>query len=166
MITRLGILCQVNNKKKCFLNLVVLSLDFSGLETRNEELFKESFRKSVLNRMIDFLYSHETLFSSISLNPLFRELKKEKDIKSLVMPDDLTSGCNISINFTTDRKYNEMMGFTQTEVKGILQTLGIENRIAVEDLGRYYDGYLFNIKASENMVPGNLFIYLLSNSVI
>jgi hypothetical protein len=59
-----------------------------------------------------------------------------------------------------------MMGFTQTEVKGILQTLGIENRIAVEDLGRYYDGYLFNIKASENMVPGNLFIYLLSNSVI
>ncbi|MCP5105319.1 MAG: AAA family ATPase, partial [bacterium] len=64
--------------------LVVLSLDFSGLETKNEELFKESFTKNVRNRMIDCLYGHETLFASIDLNSFIDELKKEKDIKSLV----------------------------------------------------------------------------------
>jgi hypothetical protein len=216
-------------------NMVVLSLDFSGLETKNEELFKESFRKNVLNRMIDFLYSHETLFSRISPGPIIEKLEKEKDIKSLVdmfltqikrtgkevcllideydhfandiiamgtgsyykklvrakgfvrdfyeavkegakrninrvfitgispvMLDDLTSGYNISLDFTTSCKYNEMMGFTETEVRGILQTLGLEKRISVEDLRRYYDGYLFNIKAKERVYNPDMVLYYLT----
>jgi hypothetical protein len=216
-------------------SLVALSLDFSVLETGSEELFKESFRKNVLNRMIDSLYKHETLFSPISPEHIIEKLEKEKDIKALVdifltqiartgkevfllideydhfandiiamgagsyykklvqargfvrdfyeavkegvkrnikrvfitgispvMLDDLTSGYNISINLSTDRKYNEMMGFTQTEVKGILQTLGIEKKIAVEDLDRYYDGYLFNIKAVERVFNPDMVLYYLS----
>ncbi len=216
-------------------SLVVLSLDFSGLETGSEELFKESFRKNVLNRMIDFLYKHETLFSRISPEAIIEKLEKEKDIKALVdifltqlyrtgkelfliideydhfandilamgagsyykkliqargfvrdfyeaikegakrnikrifitgispiMLDDLTSGYNIALNFTTDYKYNEMMGFTQTEVKGILKTMGIEKKIDVEDLKRYYDGYLFNIKAVERVYNPDMVLYYLS----
>jgi hypothetical protein len=216
-------------------SLVVLSLDFSGLETSNEGLFKESFRKNVLNRMIAFLYRHETLFSRISPESIIEKLEKEKDIKALVdifltqidragkevfliideydhfandiiamgagsyykkliqargfvrdfyeavkegakrnikrvfitgispvMLDDLTSGYNIALNFTTDCKYNEMMGFTQSEVKGILQTMGIEKKIAVEDLKRYYDGYLFNIKALERVYNPDMVLYYLS----
>jgi hypothetical protein len=215
--------------------LLALSLDFSGLETKNEDLFKESFRKCILNRMIDAIYTHETLFSPIDFGTLIQELKNEKDIKSLVdiflaqtnktgmevfllideydhfandiiamgdgsyykklvrargfvrdfyeaikegakrnikrifitgispvMLDDLTSGYNISINFSTDLKYNEMMGFTQAEVMGILKTLGIEGKINIADLGNYYDGYLFNIKALERVYNPDMLLYYIS----
>lgn len=215
--------------------LLALSLDFSGLETKNEDLFKESFRKCVLNRMVDVIYTHETLFKPVSLRAFIKKLENEKDIKSLVdiflaqsnkigmevcilideydhfandiiamgaesyyknlvrargfvrdfyeaikegakrnikrifitgispvMLDDLTSGYNISINFSTDRKYNEMMGFTQTEVMGILKTLGFEEKINIADLGNYYDGYLFNIKALERVYNPDMLLYYIS----
>lgn len=215
--------------------LVVLALDFSGLETKTEELFKESFTKTVRNRMIDFLYSHEKLFSPVSPDSIIEKLEKEKDIKSLVdmfltqvkrtgtdlcllideydhfandilamgagsyykklvqakgfvrdfyetvkdgtkrnidrvfitgispvLLDDLTSGYNISLNFTTYPTYNEMMGFTETEVKGILKTLGLEKRINVEDLRRYYNGYLFNIKSKERLYNPDMVLYYIS----
>jgi hypothetical protein len=81
---------------------------------------------------------------------------------SPVMLDDLTSGYNISLNFTTYPKYNDMMGFTEAEVKGILQTLGIEKQIPLEELRRYYDGYLFNIKAKERVYNPDMVLYYLS----
>jgi hypothetical protein len=67
-----------------------------------------------------------------------------------------------SINFSTDLKYNEMMGFTQTEVMGILKTLEIEREINIADLGNYYDGYLFHIKALERIYNPDMLLYYIS----
>ncbi|WP_055431324.1 AAA family ATPase [Candidatus Symbiothrix dinenymphae] len=62
---------------------------------------------------------------------------------SPVMLDDLTSGYNISINFTLEPEYNEMMGFTQEEVDWLMHETGVNADFIAVDMPTYYDGYLF-----------------------
>ncbi|UCH95038.1 MAG: PD-(D/E)XK nuclease domain-containing protein, partial [Candidatus Aminicenantes bacterium] len=52
--------------------------------------------------------------------------------------------------------------FTESEVRGILQTLGLEKKIPLEDLRRYYDGYLFNMKAKERVYNPDMVLYYIT----
>lgn len=65
------------------------------------------------------------------------------------MLDELSSGFNITSDMTTDIDFNEMLGFTSDEVKGLLNKVGDERYLdkskdeVFQDMVHYYNGYRF-----------------------
>ncbi len=62
--------------------------------------------------------------------------------------DDVTSGFNIGSNISLKPKFNEMVGFTEAEVRGLLATYrdhGVFDQdvdAALEVMREWYNGYL------------------------
>ncbi len=79
--------------------------------------------------------------------------------------DSLTSGFNIAKNKTRSIEMNECLGFTETEVKYILQeALGAKIDLTKEMpiLKRYYNGYLFNKNGSNRIFNSDMVLYYAS----
>ncbi|BBE30594.1 hypothetical protein OSSY52_07350 [Tepiditoga spiralis] len=75
--------------------------------------------------------------------------------------DSLTSGFNISKNMSTTLELNEMMGFTESEVKDILKEYQINDYI-LQDMKFSYNGYMFNERASEKVYNSDMVLYFIS----
>ncbi|WP_459167422.1 PD-(D/E)XK nuclease domain-containing protein [Natronospora cellulosivora (SeqCode)] len=86
------------------------------------------------------------------------------------MLDDLTSGFNISTNITMNKVVNEMSGFTEDEVKGIINKIGIDkdNKINLDqdrkdklfiELRKNYNGYLFNEDSRERLYNPDMILH-------
>ncbi|MEZ4886234.1 MAG: AAA family ATPase [Chitinophagales bacterium] len=76
--------------------------------------------------------------------------------------DSLTSGFNNASDISMRLGFEEMMGFTQKEVEGILLGIGISEDELGEisaDLKSWYDGYTFNKKAKEGMYNSAMVLY-------
>ena len=76
--------------------------------------------------------------------------------------DSLTSGFNIGTNLSLDLNFHQMMGFTEKEVKGILQKIGVKKTdlpTVLADLQIWYDGYLFNEEATEHLYNPDMVLY-------
>jgi hypothetical protein len=78
---------------------------------------------------------------------------------SPIMLDDLTSGFNIASNITMDEAMNEMMGFTERELSGIINRLGIKPEENGVKLNEYYNGYLFNVGCGERVYNPDMILY-------
>ena len=82
--------------------------------------------------------------------------------------DSLTSGFNISSDKTMDSNLNEMMGFTKTEVIGMLDSQGIsrENQETILPLMKEnYDGYMFSLYGREKIYNSNMCLYFLKEYI-
>ena len=82
--------------------------------------------------------------------------------------DSLTSGFNISSDKTQDERFNEMMGFTESELKELMTKQGIEREKQEELLPMMrenYDGYKFSIHGKERIYNSNMCLYFLNNYV-
>ena len=92
---------------------------------------------------------------------------------SPVTLDDLTSGFNIGTNYSLSNGFNEMVGFTEEEVREMLTYYSrhYEFNLSVDELIEimkpYYDNYCFALKAygkttmyNSNMVLSFLFKYI------
>ena len=92
---------------------------------------------------------------------------------SPVTLDDLTSGFNIGTNYSLSYKFNEMVGFTQKEVRDMLtyysQNYDFHNTVdeIIEIIKPYYDNYCFAKEAygettmyNSNMVLSFMYKYL------
>jgi hypothetical protein len=80
---------------------------------------------------------------------------------SPVMLDDLTSGFNIATNITLNRLVNEMLGFTENEVKGIIGKLNIDvdkEELLIE-LRKNYNGYMFNKDGKERVYNPDMILH-------
>ena len=77
--------------------------------------------------------------------------------------DSLTSGFNIAKNKSRDKNLNEMMGFTEQEVKRLLnKILEDENNEEIfAKLKKYYNGYLFNEKTEKRLFNSDMVLYYL-----
>ena len=78
--------------------------------------------------------------------------------------DSLTSGFNIGADISQDVRFNEMMGFTQEEVKYIMEREEIEEEKQKElmpIIKENYDGYMFSKKAQEKIYNSNMTLYFL-----
>ncbi|BBE31244.1 hypothetical protein OSSY52_13850 [Tepiditoga spiralis] len=75
--------------------------------------------------------------------------------------DSLTSGFNISKNMSTTLELNEMMGFTESEVKDILKEYQINDDI-LQDMKFSYNGYMFNKRASQKVYNSDMVLYFIS----
>ena len=82
--------------------------------------------------------------------------------------DSLTSGFNISSDKTQDREFNEMMGFTEEELKQLMKEQKIEEERQKEILPvmrENYDGYKFSLKGKEKIYNSNMCLYFFNNYV-
>ena len=90
---------------------------------------------------------------------------------SPITMDDVTSGFNIGTNVSLLPEYNEMLGFTDAEVRAVLEDYrrrGAFDRDVEETLGlmrEWYNGYRF-ARTAENVVHNtNMVLYYLNLSV-
>ena len=92
---------------------------------------------------------------------------------SPVTLDDLTSGFNIGTNYSLDYDFNEMVGFTEEEVREMLTYYGKYHKFnhtvdeLIEIMKPYYDNYCFSEDAygettmyNSNMVLSFMFKYI------
>ncbi|MDR1141294.1 MAG: ATP-binding protein [Planctomycetaceae bacterium] len=78
---------------------------------------------------------------------------------SPVMLDDLTSGYNIASNYSLNKKYNEMLGFTGEEVIRVREATGVDAGLINVDMEHYYNGYSFNEDAKEKVYNSSMILY-------
>ena len=79
--------------------------------------------------------------------------------------DSLTSGFNISTDITQDESFNEMMGFTEEELKKLMKAQNIEKEKQEELLPimrENYDGYRFSLYGKEKIYNSNMCLYFLN----
>jgi hypothetical protein len=79
--------------------------------------------------------------------------------------DSLTSGFNIAKNFTTDPRFNEMMGFAKEEVETLLLSVGIApaaDSTLMKDLEQWYNGYLFHALGRCRIYNPDMILYFAS----
>jgi len=74
--------------------------------------------------------------------------------------DSLTSGFNISRNIGNRDELNEMIGFTEEEVRCLLRECCIDEKY-IEILQEYYNGYLFSSEGTKKVYNSNLLMYFL-----
>ena len=85
--------------------------------------------------------------------------------------DDVTSGFNIGANVSLDPEFNELLGFTEAEVRGVLERyrdLGVFDRDADEALDvmrEWYDGYRFAKTAETTLYNTDMVLHYLKHSV-
>ena len=82
--------------------------------------------------------------------------------------DSLTSGFNIGLDMTQDRDFNEMMGFTEEELKKLMKEQNISKEEQEEILPimkENYDGYRFSLKGKEKMYNSNMCLYFLNSYI-
>ena len=82
--------------------------------------------------------------------------------------DSLTSGFNISKDITRDEEFNEMTGFNQEELIGLMDSQEItkeEQEKLLPIMKINYDGYKFALKADTKIYNSNMCLYLLSDYI-
>ena len=80
--------------------------------------------------------------------------------------DSLTSGFNIGSDKTQNDVFNEMMGFTEKELKELMKEQNISKEEQEEILPimkENYDGYRFSLYGKEKMYNSNMCLYFLNN---
>ena len=76
--------------------------------------------------------------------------------------DSMTSGFNIATNLNEYNDFNEIVGFTESEVKTILTEVGVQESAlpnVLQDVKQWYDGYLFDKTASQQMYNASMVLY-------
>jgi hypothetical protein len=85
---------------------------------------------------------------------------------SPMMLNDLTSGFNMSTDYSLLPKYNEMFGFTKEEVEYLMQETGVDENLINIDMEYYYNGYLFNESGENNVYNSQMILYLFNQILI
>ena len=85
--------------------------------------------------------------------------------------DDVTSGFNIGEHISLDPRFNELLGFTEAEVREVLERyrdLGVFRQDVDEALGimrEWYDGYRFARRVEATVYNPDMVLYYLKKSV-
>ena len=90
---------------------------------------------------------------------------------SPVTMDDVTSGFNIGTNISLDPDFNEMVGFTEAEVRRLVETYrecGVFDQdvdAAMGIMGDWYNGYRFSKAAETDLYNTDMVLYYLKHSI-
>ena len=90
---------------------------------------------------------------------------------SPITMDDVTSGFNIGANISLRRRFNELLGFTGAEVRGLLESYrdhgvfdqDVDEAMAV--MGEWYNGYRFAEDAANDIYNTDMVLYYLKASI-
>ena len=90
---------------------------------------------------------------------------------SPVTMDDVTSGFNIGTNISLHPDFNEMVGFTEAEVRRLVETYR-EHGVLDQDvdeamalMGEWYNGYRFATAADTDLYNTDMVLYYLKHSI-
>ena len=90
---------------------------------------------------------------------------------SPVTMDDVTSGFNIGTNISLHPDFNEMIGFTEAEVRRLVDTCrdrGVFSQdvdTAMDIMGDWYNGYRFAKTAEADLYNTDMVLYYLKDSI-
>ena len=90
---------------------------------------------------------------------------------SPVTMDDVTSGFNIGTNISLEPDFNEMVGFTEAEVRRLVETYrdrGVFDQdvdAAMALMGEWYNGYRFSEEAETDLFNSDMVLYYLKHSI-
>ena len=90
---------------------------------------------------------------------------------SPVTMDDVTSGFNIGTNLSLRPEFNEMLGFTQDEVRQVVETyrdlgvFGQDVETALSTIREWYNGYRFSDEADGILYNSDMVLHYLKHSV-
>ena len=89
---------------------------------------------------------------------------------SPITMDDVTSGFNIGKNISLHLEFNDMLGFTEEEVRGLLEiyrdcgVFDLEVEAALEVMREWYNGYRFAEDAEGDLYNTDMVLYFLDES--
>ena len=89
---------------------------------------------------------------------------------SPITMDDVTSGFNIGKNISLHPEFNDMLGFTEEEVRGLLElyrdhgVLSQDVEAALEVMREWYNGYRFAKSAQGDLYNTDMVLYFLDES--
>ena len=117
----------------------------------------DNFTDTVLNEKGENIY-HAMTHASGFYRDVFKKFKGNYDRilmmgVSPVTLDDLTSGYNIATGITMDARFNQMLGFSETEVREMIryyQSAGVlqaDEEQLITEMKPWYDGYCFAKKS-------------------
>ena len=90
---------------------------------------------------------------------------------SPITMDDVTSGFNIGKNISLHPKFNDMLGFTEEEVRNLLEMYrdyGVFNQeveAALDIMREWYNGYRFAKSAQGDLYNTDMVLYFLDESI-
>ena len=90
---------------------------------------------------------------------------------SPITMDDVTSGFNIGTNISLDSRFNEVLGFTEKEVRGVLEDYRDAGALDqdVDDIldlmGEWYNGYRFAKTAGTDLYNTDMVLYYIRHAV-
>ena len=85
--------------------------------------------------------------------------------------DDVTSGFNIADNLSLSHRFDEVLGFTEAEVRGLLERYrdcGVFDQdvdTALETMRAWYDGYRFSRRDTTSVYNTDMVLYYLIRSI-
>ena len=91
---------------------------------------------------------------------------------SPITMDDVTSGFNIGTNISLDPRFDQMLGFTEAEVRQLLElyrdhgAFDQEVEAALEVMREWYNGYRFSKSTEDDIYNTDLVLYYLKASII
>ena len=137
----------------------------------------DNFTNVVLNEQGNEVY-HALTHASGFYREIFKKFKGmfERIFMTGVSPvtlDDLTSGFNIGTNYSLSPRFNEMMGFTESEVREMLtyySNTGHFNHTInelIEIMKPWYDNYCFaqECYGKTTMYNSNMVLYFVKNYI-
>ena len=90
---------------------------------------------------------------------------------SPITMDDVTSGFNIGTNVTLGPKFNDMLGFTEPEVRGLLElyrdrgAFSQDVDAALDVMREWYNGYRFAKTATDDLYNTDMVLYYIKHSI-
>ena len=140
----------------------------------------DNFTNVVLNEQGDKVY-HALTHASGFYREIFKKFKGmfERIFMTGVSPvtlDDLTSGFNIGWNISTDHQFNMMLGFSETDVREMIQYYKDAGQLPgntnidamIEEMRPWYDNYCFarqSLSSDPKMFNCDMVLYYLRNRI-
>ncbi|MDL2213825.1 ATP-binding protein, partial [Bacteroides sp. OttesenSCG-928-N06] len=142
----------------------------------------DNFTNSILATMGKEAYQHAThgegffryFFNVIKVMTTGNDTALERMFITGVSPvtlDDVTSGFNIGSNFTIDEQFNNIVGFSETELHNMLEYYHEQGmlKMGVDEMMKkmkpWYDNYCFAIRSldRESMYNSDMVLYYVSH---
>jgi len=85
---------------------------------------------------------------------------------SPVTMDDVTSGFNIGQNVSLYPEFNELLGFTEQDVRELLDHFNVTGSASdriMRMMGEWYDGYRFSSEAEKTLFNTDMVLYFMSH---
>ena len=90
---------------------------------------------------------------------------------SPVTMDDVTSGFNIGANISINHKFNNILGFTETEVSEMIDyytevgVFHLDKNETIELMKQWYDNYKFSVRAEETVFNTDMILYFMKEVI-